>query len=338
MQIKKRLWGEMDGKNVYIYDIVSGDTRMSVSDFGALWHSFVIGNRDFVLGYDTPQEYRENMTFFGAMIGPIADRLAEGKCVLGGKDVQLQKNAGPDSMHSSDIGFHNRIWDAEMLEDGVSFHSVYADDGLPGNIAIRLSYRLTDENTVRIEYAAETDSETALSFTNHSYFNLSGGEKHCRDHKITVHADYYAETMRDEEPIVTGRMLKAEGTPMDLRGGAVLSDVLAQSDFPEIRTGGGVDHFFIVNGEGMRPHAEIEGDGWKLECKSDAPGVLVYTANGLEEGIGKNGLPHGKNYAICLETERFPNAVNIDGLRDGVLLLPGEKYRSATEFKFIKIK
>ncbi|MBQ3575434.1 MAG: galactose mutarotase [Clostridia bacterium] len=336
MQIAKRPWGEMDGKNVHIYDIVCGETRLSVSDFGALWQAFVIGDTDFVLGYDTPQEYRQNMTFFGAMIGPIADRLAEGKCVLSGKTVQLEKNAGPDSMHSSNIGFHNRIWDTEIIENGVHFSTLYANDGLPGNIAIDLIYRLMDENTLRIEYAAQTDTETALSFTNHSYFNLDGGKNHCRGHKITVHADHYAETERDEEPIVTGRRLKVDGTPMDLRSGAVLGDVLARSDFPEIRTGGGIDHFFIVRGEGMRPHAEIEGREWKLECRSDAPGVLVYTANGLEEGTGKNGMKHGKNYAICLETERFPNAANIDGMRESVLLRPGEKYLSATEFKFIR--
>ena len=336
MRIEKRPWGEACGKKVCLYDIISGDIRLSVSDFGALWHSFVIGDTDFVLGYDTPAEYRENMTFFGAMIGPIADRMAEGRCVLGGKQVQLEQNAGPDSMHSSDIGFHNRVWDAEIIENGVCFSTVYTNEGLPGNISIKLIYRLADESTVRIEYAAESDAETALSFTNHSYFNLDGGKNHCRNHKITVHADHYAETMRDVEPIVTGRALKVDGTPMDLRGGAVLGDVLAHNDFSEIRTGGGIDHFFIVNGEGMRPHAEIEGEDWRLECRSDAPGVLVYTANGLEDGSGKNGMKHGRNYAVCLETERFPNAVNIDGLRDSVLVQPGESYASATEFKFIR--
>ena len=325
MQIKERLWGETDGQKLYLYDILQGNTRLSVSNFGALWQAFVIDNTDFVLGYDTPEEYRENMTFFGAMIGPIADRLADGKCVLNGKCVQLEKNAGPDSMHSSNIGFHNRVLNAEILENGVRFSTVYANEGLPGNIFIDLFYRLMDENTVRIEYAAESDAETALSFTNH-----------CRNHKITVHADYYAETMREVEPIVTGKALKVDGTPLDLRSGAILGDVLKRDDFHEIRTAGGIDHFFIVRGEGMRPHAEIDAGEWKLECRSDAPGVLVYTANGLEAGTGKNGMKHGKNYAVCLETERYPNAVNMDGLRESVLLRPGEKYCSETEFKFIR--
>jgi len=335
MQIDKRYWGEMEGKPVHLYDIIDGNTRLSVSDYGALWHSFVIGSEDFVLGYDTPEEYKKQQTFFGAMVGPIADRMAEGSCVLDGKTVQLEKNAGPDSMHSSNIGFHNRIWDAEIIEDGLCFTSLYENDGLPGNIRVCLIYRLAG-NTVRIEYSAETDTETALSFTNHSYFNLDGGKNHCRGHILTVHADQYAETMREAEPIASGRALQVEGTPLDLRGGVRLGDVLRRDDFPEIRRAGGVDHFFIVNGEGMRLHAEIEAENWKLECRSDAPGVLVYTANGLEDGAGKNGLPHGRNYAICLETECFPNAVNIGHLRKGVLIPAGGKYASATEFKFIR--
>lgn len=336
MQIEKRYWGEIDGKAVALYEFAAGDMRVRVSDYGALLQALMIKDEDFVLGYDTPQAYKDMQTFFGAMVGPIADRMAEGKCVLDGKTVQLEKNAGPDSMHSSNIGFHTRIWDAEAIEDGMRFTSLYANDGLPGNIRVVLSYRLTGENTLRIEYAAESDTETALSFTNHSYFNLDGCKNHCRDHILTVHADCYAETVRDEEPIVSGRALKVEGTPMDLRGGVRLGDVLARSDFAEIRRAGGVDHFFIVSGEGMRPHAEVEGESWRLECRSDAPGVLVYTANGLEAGAGKGGLPHGRNYAVCLETECFPNAVNIGALRDGVLIPAGGKYVSATEYKFIR--
>ena len=180
MQVDKRYWGEMEGKPVHLYDIIDGNARLSVSDYGALWHSFVIGSEDFVLGYDTPEEYKKQQTFFGAMVGPIADRMAEGSCVLDGKTVQLEKNAGPDSMHSSNIGFHNRIWDAEIIEDGLCFTSLYENDGLPGNIRVCLIYRLAG-NTVRIEYSAETDTETALSFTNHSYFNLDGGKNHCRE-------------------------------------------------------------------------------------------------------------------------------------------------------------
>lgn len=335
MKIDRRFWGKIDGREVHLYDIVSGNARLSVSDYGALWQAFVIGDTDFVLGYDTPEEYRQNQTFFGAMIGPIADRLAEGRCILNGKTVQLEKNAGPDSMHSSNIGFHGRIWQAETLSDGVRFSSLYQNEGLPGNIRISLAYRLLNESCVRLEYAAEGDAETALSFTNHSYFNLHGGKKDCLDHKISVFADRYAETERETDPIVTGRSLDVSGTPMDLRCGAVLGEVLRKTDFPEIRTGCGVDHFFCVNGQGMRPHATLETDEWKLECRSDAPGVLVYTANGLESGVGKGGVPYGKNGAVCLETERFPNAVNIDALRKTVLLNVGETYRSATEFCFV---
>lgn len=330
MQINQRNWGE----NAHLYDIVSGKTRLSVSNLGALWQAFVIDDTDFVLGYDTPEEYEQNQTFFGAMIGPIADRMADGRCILNGQIVQLEQNAGPDSMHSSNIGFHKRIWQAETLMDGVRFSTIYQNEALPGNIRISLAYRLLNERCVRLEYAAETDTETALSFTNHSYFNLHGGKRDCLDHRISVFADRYAETLRDVEPIVSGKLVNVAGTPMDLQNGALLGDVLRQTDFRELRTAGGVDHFFMVNGQGMRPHAMLETDQWKLECRSDAPGILVYSANGLENGIGKGGVPHGKNYAVCLETERFPNAVNIESLRKTVILSPGETYRSATEFCF----
>lgn len=336
MRINQRYWGKIDGKEVHLFDIVSGNTRLSVSDYGALWQAFVIDDTDFVLGYDTPEEYRQNQTYFGAMIGPIADRMAHGRCILNGQTVQLEKDAGPDSMHSSNIGFHRRVWRAETLQDGVRFSSVYQNEGLPGNIRISLCYRLPSENCVRLEYAAEGDTETALSFTNHSYFNLDGGKNDCLNHILHIYAAEYAETERETDPIVSGRLLSVSGTPMDFRNGAALGEVIGRTDFHEIRTGGGIDHFFRVNGEGMRPHAAIESARWKLECRSDAPGVLVYTANGLENGIGKGGVPYGRNYAVCLETERFPNAVNIDGLRESVLLNPGETYRSATEFHFIR--
>lgn len=336
MQICKRPWGKIRGREVHLFDVTMGDTRLSVSDFGALWQAFVIGEQDFVLGYDTPQEYAQKLSFYGAMIGPIADRMAEGRCVVNGQSVQLEKNAGPDSMHSSNIGFHHRIWDAEELSDGVRFFTVYKNEGLPGRICISLSYRLMDAGCVRLEYAASSDTETTLNFTNHSFFNLHGGKASCADHRISVYADRYAETTRETDPIVTGRALPVYNTPMDLRKGAVLGDVLAHREFSEIRTGDGLDHFFVVDGEGMRPHAVLETNAWRLECASDAPGVLVYSGNGIDADVGKGGAIYGKNYAVCLETECFPNAVNLKSLRKDALFAPGERYATATEFRLIK--
>lgn len=346
MQISKRIWGQWKGENVYLYDLQAGGMRMRVSNCGALLQSLLISNArgdevDVVLGYDSLQEYLCSETFFGAMVGPIADRLAGGCCVLDGQTVQFPCNAGPDSMHSANHGFHAFLWQAEELDDGIAFHRTFAagETPLPGNLQVELRYRIPEPGVLRLEYRAFCDRETALSFTNHSYFTLNGGADSCRDHVLALRASTYAETCRQSDPICTGRVLQVQGTPFDLRAGATIGEVLARQDFPEICTGGGIDHYFPVDGAGMRVHAELAspGDGLKLTCRSDAPGVLVYTANGLAAEKGKGGRIYGRNWAVCLETERFPNAVNQPHLRGQVLLAPGEVDSSATEFVFARI-
>ena len=347
MMMKKRLWGECEGKQIYLFELDDGcGMRARVSNYGgvlqALWVRDAGGRAmDVVLGYDTLEEYRNDTTFFGAMIGPIADRLDGGHCVLGGHEVQLPLNAGPDSMHSGATGFHNQIWDWAELPDGVAFVRDFTQDqiGFPGTLHARIAYRISEARTLRIEYSASCDCETALSMTNHSYFNLDGGHKHCREHTLTLFADTYAETTREAEPIFTGRALPVEGTPFDMRGGRKIGDVIARREFHEILTGNGIDHYFLTNGGGMRTHAILRSpdSGVSLECRSDAPGILVYSGNGLENERGKGGAVYGRNYAVCLETGRFPNAVNFEDRRADVLLQPGDRYQSATEFIFSEV-
>lgn len=346
MRISKRSWGRHDGRDVFLFELETGGMRACVSNYGGILQALHVQNGhgedvDAVLGYDTLEEYIRSETFFGAMVGPIADRLGEGRCVLDGEEVQLPLNAGPDCMHSGDRGFHSRVWDWEILPDGIAFVRSFAPGelGFPAALHVRLGYRITREGVLRIEYAATADLEMALSLTNHSYFTLNGGSGHCRDHALQIFADCYAETRRKSDPICTGRMLPVEGTPFDLRGGRRIEDVLACSGFSEIRTGGGIDHYFPVNGSGMRDHARLACPrcGLQLTCRSDAPGVLVYSANGLEAEAGKGGSIYGRNWAVCLETECFPNAVNMPHLRDQVIVTPGITFKSATEFVFESI-
>ena len=343
MKIAKNSWGMVENKEIFLFELNSGSVRAVVSNFGGILQALYVPDSfgrelDVVLGYDTLAEYQACETFFGAMIGPVADRLGGGSCVLNGKTVQLPLNAGPDTMHSGPAGFHAQVWDWEILEDGVRFTRILneAETGFPGNMKASFAYRIPDANTLRIEYGAVSDCETAVSFTNHSYFNLDGGENHCCDQLLTIYASRYAETERESDPICTGRTPVVENTPFDFRTGCKLGDALACNDFHEIRTGGGVDHFFLVDGVGMREHAVIESkkSGLTLSCRSDAPGVLVYTGNGLAAEPGKNGKTYGKNWAICLETERFPNSVNLPEWREQVILPANVPYESATEFVF----
>lgn len=337
MKISSRAWGEYEGREISLIEIDNErGIRACVSNYGAILQALWVGELDVVLGYDTLDEYLGGATFFGASVGPLADRVGNACFEIGGSWVGLDKNAGPDCMHSGSAGFHARVWEWQPLSDGVAFHLSYEGFALPGRMEVCIVYRLMDENILRIEYNAKSDRETAASFTNHSYFNLDGGRNHCRQHRLTVHADCYAQTCREEEPICTGKTPDVSGTPLDLRQGVLIDAVLKQNDFPEIRTGGGIDHYLLVNGSGMREHARLwsEKSGLELICRSDAPGVLVYSANGLDAEPGKSGKVYGKNWGVCLETERFPNAVNLSRHRDQVLLQPDEPYNSVTEFEF----
>lgn len=344
MKISKRSWGLMDGQEIFLFEMQhEGGMRACVSNYGGVLQALFVQNAckqelDVALGYDTLEEYRASETFFGAMIGPIADRLDGGSCVLGGRRVCFPQNAGPDSMHSGPNGFHSQIWNWEYLNDGISFFRRFGDGeiGLSGALDLRLSYRIPAPDTLRLEYFGRCDQETALSMTNHSYFNLDGGAKHCRDQRITIHASRYAETCRAQDPICTGRTPLVEGTPFDMRKGCSLAEVLAAKDFRELQTGGGIDHYFLVDGEGMREHACIESleSGLTLRCRSDAPGLLVYSGNGLDAEHGKNGCLYNKNWGICLETQRFPNGVNLAKWRNQLVIARGEEYSSTTEFVF----
>ena len=344
LRISQKHWGMSGEKPVYLFELDNGcGLRACISNYGGVLQSLMVQNRrgewlDVVLGYDTLTQYMQSDTFFGAMVGPIADRLAEGKCCVGGKTAQFPLNAGPDSMHCSDYGFHCRVWDWEALADGIALSGSFAPGelGLPGGLQVRLCYRLLN-NALRLEYEAVSNCETALSLTNHSYFTLNGGVGSCSDHVLRLFADTYAETRRERDPICTGRTLSVENTPFDLRQGCRLEAVIACHEFDEIRTGGGIDHFFPVRGQGMRNHALLHcaESGLGMLCRSTAPGLLVYSANGLRSEMGKRGAVYEKNWAVCMETECFPNAVNFPEHRADVLLQPGERYASATEFCFM---
>ena len=343
VRMVRRDWGDADGAAVGLFEIEGDGLRAEVSNYGGVIRALMLaGPRgrplDVVLGYDALADYRRGEAFFGAMIGPIADRVADGRCVLDGREVRFPRNAGPDSMHCGGLGFHNKVWDWEPLADGLRLYRTFdeASVGIPGALSVELRYRLPGPRTLRLEYAAHCTREAAVSFTNHSYFSLNGGRADCRDHRLTVHADRYAETERMEEPICTGRALPVDGTPLDLRRGVRVGDAVDRTDFREIAAAGGIDHYFPVAGEGLREVARLycPESGLALRCRSDAPGLLVYTGNGLASEPGKGGAVYGRNWGVCLETARFPNAVNRPERRPTVLLEPGEVYASATEFAF----
>ena len=343
VNVRKRLWGNVNSEAVYLFCLEDeSGMSISVSNYGCILQSWQIQKqnkriRDIVLGYESLREYINSNTYFGAAIGPISDRIANGHCRIGDKSIQFPVNAGPDCIHSGSNGFHSRIWDWEILRNGIAFSYCFSpeESPLPGRLKVIIRYFLKPSNTLHIEYEAICNKNTYFSMTNHSYFTLNGGVSHCRDQILTVHADCYAQTERETEPVCTGRTLPVQDTPFDLRSGRKIGDILENHFFSEIRSAGGLDHYFPIKGEGMREHARLysKEDSLALLCNSDMPGLLVYTANGLETGRGKNGCIYGKNYAVCMETECFPNAVNFPNHRRQVFQPATERFRSCTEFQ-----
>ena len=184
MQITKRHWGAIDHRDIDLFELSGAGMCARISNYGGVIQSLIVPDRngaptDVALGYDTPAEYARGGHFFGASIGPIADRMAGGKCVLNGREIHLARNSGPDCMHCGSDGFHALIWDAEILDDGVALRRYIPKFHL--NMEIR--FRLLKAG-LRLEYAAQSDCESAISPTNHSYFNLSGAKTDVRGDRI----------------------------------------------------------------------------------------------------------------------------------------------------------
>lgn len=341
MQINKRLWAAQNGQHACLFTLDSGTgLRAVVSNYGGILQSLFVCDAsgtptDVVLGYDTLEEYQASDAYLGALIGPVAGRVRGATLQLADKRYPLAANDAGNCLHSGPNGFHAALWDWRQVRNGLELSQCFSQAvcGFPGTLQVRVRYLLPRARTLRLEYEAVCDTDTVLCPTHHSYFDLSGGTDGCKSHRLTLCAAQYAQSE-------TARLLDTAGTPMDLRQPRYIGDVLRCTDFSELAENGGIDHYFSVSGTGLRPHAllESEQNGLSMLCRSDAPGLVVYTANQLSPQTGKHGRRYQKHGGICLETGRFPDAVNHPSIRQQVLLQAGQRYKSCTEFEFLTKK
>lgn len=293
---------------------------------------------DIVLGFDDIQGYLSQHPYFGAIVGRYANRIAKGKFTLDGKEYQLFINNAPNSLHGGAIGFNRRVWKAEEVKRpggaGVRFTYLSKDgeENYPGNLNLSVTYILTDTNELKIEYAAETDKDTVLNLTNHSYFNLSGSDTgDILKYVLYLNADKY--TPVDSTLIPTGEIASVEGTPLDFRTPTAIGARIA-----ELKEIGGYDHNFAVNGKAgtLRIAGRVTDpeSGRQVEVWTTEPGVQFYSAIHLNGTIkGKGGVAYGKYGAICLETQHFPDSPNHPNF-PSTELKPGQQFHSETIYKF----
>ncbi len=349
MAIRKESFGTMpNGQEVEKYVLTNKNgVQASFITLGAVWVSMMTPDRngvmaDVVLGYDTLEDYRKNPPHFGAPIGRNANRIGGASVAIGGREYKLAANNGPNNLHSGPDLYHDRLWSCKAGESGEGdrldffLHSPDGDQGYPGNADIQVSYTLTDDNRLLLDYHMVCDQDTIANFTNHSYFNLAGHDSgDVMAQKVWLNASYY--TPADEVSIPTGELAPVAGTPMDFTAmKAIGRDIGA--DFEALRFGNGYDHNWVLDHKegklSLAARAYDEASGRGLECYTDLPGIQFYTANFLKDELtGKGGAHYDFRHAFCFETQYYPDAVHKAHFPSPILKA-GETYQTRTVYKF----
>jgi aldose 1-epimerase len=326
--------------------VLSNDAGLKVAllSLGCIIQSIDAPDRDgafanIALGFSALDDYLTNLPFFGCVAGRYANRIAGGRFQLDGETHQLAVNERGNTLHGGNAGFNTFVWEPTVLDDGrrgVSFHRVspHGEEGFPGALDATITYTLTDQNDLFIDYLATTDKPTVVNLTNHSYFNLNGeGSGSIESHRLQIEADAF--TPVDAALIPTGERRPVAGTPLDFRFGKPIGQGL-RSDDEQIRLAGGFDHNFILNGGGLRKAATLSHDdsGRTLTVQTTKPGIQFYAGNFLNGGLyGPSGRAYRQSDGLALETQFFPNSPNEPSFPSPVLR-PGEEYRHQTILTF----
>ena len=345
MLSEKELFGTTeDGKEIYLYTLEnSSGMKAVVMNYGANLVQLLVPNKygrvdDVVLGYDKLETYFGNIGFFGATVGPNANRIADASFTLDGMKYCLKANDRKHNLHSDETeGYHKQVWNAKITDDSIIFMLDMEDGklGFPGNKKNTVTYTLTEDNELKIHYKITTDKKTVLNPTNHSYFNLSGeGSGEVLDHKIKFYASKYTPVTADFIP--TGELLDVADTPMDFREFKKVGDEI-NADFEQIALAGGFDHNWVIDNwnQNVQLFAEVEDEksGRKMYVYTDLPGFQFYVGNFANTKGGKNGHTYNGRGGFCLETQFFPNSVNEPSFPSAVFG-PEKPYESTTVYRF----
>ena len=351
--ITRKPFGQADGKPISLYTLTNvHGAQVQITNFGGTITSIKVPDRngnlgDVVLGYDGPANYVANKggTYFGALVGRYANRIAKGHLVVDGTPYQLATNNGPNTLHGGTVGFNLKVWTASPVRAAhevalaLRYTSPDGEENFPGTLTVKVVYTWTDDDALRIDYTATTDKDTVVNLTNHSYFNLNGaGYGTVLDTKLMFSADRY--TPVDAVAIPLGPLSQVAGTPFDFRRSTAIGARINQLN-QQLEYGHGYDHNFVLNG--YRPGSAVPRlaarvyaprSGRVLTAYTTEPGMQLYTANFLDGTIhGKGGKAYDRRGAFCLEAQHFPDSPNHPAYPT-TLLKPGQTYRQTTIYQF----
>ncbi|MFC0657787.1 aldose epimerase family protein [Mongoliitalea lutea] len=338
VKIKEVPVGENTAK-VFHLDNGNG-MQVEISSFGGVISKLSVPDKDgksenIVLGYDQIADYDTNDYYFGSAIGRFGNRIAEGKFELDGQSYQLATNDGDNHLHGGLLGFNRVFWDAEYQEGDESmivkmtYTSPDGEEGYPGNLTTTLTFELTTDNKLLLEFTSETDKPTIVNLTHHGYFNLSGMTEDILGHQLKLYAPKY--TPVDENLIPTGELKAVAGTPFDFSTPRLIGERIAQVP-------GGYDHNYVVkesHSSELVKMATLEhaGSGRVMEVYADSPAVQFYSGNFLDGKVTVNGVTYSQYMGLCLEPQTFPNAPNEPSFPTS-RLNPGETYNHKIQYHF----
>ena len=334
-----------DGREVNLYTVKNSKGMEAVlTDLGAILVSLKVPNnkgevKDVVLGFDNVPQYESNPSFFGGTIGPSANRIAGARFTIDGVEYKLTDNNGGNNLHSDfETGYHKLLFKGEPVDNGVKF-TIKTEDGFmgfPGNTTASVTYTLTDDNELKLEYEGISDKATIFNLTNHSYFAL-GGHKAGKEALLNTELMIKASKATEVRPglIPTGKITDIKGTAMDFTSPKKIGQDI-DSDWDQMKMGNGYDHNFVLDDyDGtLKLAARASYDGRTMEVYTDLPGLQFYSGNGLSPYDAKDGAKYGDRGGFCLETQYFPNGVNEPSFESPVKKA-GEKYHTVTVYKFV---
>lgn len=346
MAVEKCVFGKSPaGQEVYLYTITNEKgMKAAVTNLGAVLVKLLVPDKegkveDVVLGFDKAEDYFNNPSFFGAVIGPSANRIAGASFVIDGITYQLDVNDNDNNLHShKEDGYHKQLWDAAVGENSVTFTLEDTDGnmGFPGNKKISVTYSLNDNNELKLHYHGSSDKKTILNLTNHTYFNLDGhGSGSIEEHEISMNASYYTPVVAGAIP--TGEIATVQGTPMDLTTAKKIGAEI-NADFEQLQLTGGYDHNWVIDNQndGLTLFATVKAprSGRVMKAYTTLPGFQFYAGNFVDEQQGKDGAVYGKRHGFCLETQYYPDTIHHENFPSCIFGGEAGDYDSVTVYAF----
>lgn len=349
--IEQEIYGEYNGTTVERFVLANrAGLSVAVISFGAIIQELHVPDAsgetaNIVLGFRTLPQYLAKHPHFGSVIGRYANRIGGASFILDGTEYHLTPNKGSFTAHGGNRPFDRYIWDAVVIDTDhgpavkMTHVSADGDEGFPGELTATVTYSLSPDNGLRLDYTAKTTKPTVHNITNHAYFNLAGESAGDVEHHIMwLNATEYTPTGTDQIP--TGEIAKVKGTALDFTSPRPLDDAIRNGRDPQIRIARGIDHNFVIkrkkgtNDLVKACTLEDPASGRIMTILTTMPGVQVYTSNSLDGSIvGYSGRLYRQSDAVCFETQNFPDAPNHHEFPSAVLR-PHEEFTSTTIYQF----